>query len=147
MKRERGVTLLVVLVMLVIITLLGIAAIRLSGSSMLVVGNMQARKFTENWAGQAIEQVLNNLNAFQVPTSAVTVVAPGGGSLPAGITAAVSNRTCVFSAPATGYSALATITPEDNTWEFSVTVTDSFTGSRTVMVQGARIRQLAGNCT
>ena len=142
MKRSQsGATLLVVLVMLVIITLLGIAGIRMSSSSMLVVGNMQARKFVENWGLLGIEQVLNNIAPFNTPTSAVTVAAP------AGLNVAVSNRSCVFSSPATGYSATSLIAPEDNVWEFSVTVTDSFTGARTAMVQGAKVRQLAGACS
>jgi hypothetical protein len=138
---QNGATLLVVLVMLVVITLLGIAGIRMSSSSMLVVGNMQARKFVENWGLLSIEQVLNTIAPFNAPTSAVTVTAP------AGLAVAVSNRACVFSAPAAGYSAISTIAPEDNVWEFSVTVTDSLTGARSAMVQGTKIRQLAGACT
>jgi len=141
MKRQQGATLLVVLVMLVVITLLGIASIRISGSNLLVVGNMQSRKFVENYGLQAIEQVLNSIAPFNAPTSAVTVAAP------AGLTVSVSNRTCTFSAPAPGTSAVSTIAPEDNNWEFSVTVTDSFTGARTSMVQGVKIRQLAGACS
>jgi len=141
MKRQQGATLLVVLVMLVVITLLGIASIRISGSNLLVVGNMQSRKFVENYGLQAIEQVLNSIAPFNAPTSAVAVAAP------AGLTVSVSNRTCTFSAPAPGTSAVSTIAPEDNNWEFSVSVTDSFTGARTTMVQGVKIRQLAGACS
>ena len=141
MKRQQGATLLVVLVMLVVITLLGIASIRISGSNLLVVGNMQSRKFVENYGLQAIEQVMNSIAPFNAPTSAVAV------TVPAGLTVSVSNRTCTFSAPAPGTSAVSTIAPEDNNWEFSVTVTDSFTGARTSMVQGVKIRQLAGACS
>jgi hypothetical protein len=38
------------------------------------------------------------------------------------------------------------IVPEDNLWEFSVLVKDNFTQAATMMVQGAKIRQLAGSC-
>ena len=141
MKRQHGMTLLVVLVMLVVITLLGIASIRISGSNLLVVGNMQSRKLVENYGLQAIEQVMNSIAPFNAPTSAVAV------TVPAGLAVSVSNRTCTFSAPAPGTSAVSTIAPEDNNWEFSVTVTDSFTGARTSMVQGVKIRQLAGACS
>ena len=48
MRREHGATLLIVLVMLVVITLLAVAGMRMSNSSLQVVGNMQARKFAEN---------------------------------------------------------------------------------------------------
>jgi hypothetical protein len=41
---------------------------------------------------------------------------------------------------------VSAIAPEDNHWEFDITVTDSFTGARAKMVQGVKIRQLAGSC-
>ena len=138
--RQQGTTLLVVLVMLVVITLLGITGIRMSSASLLAVGNMQARKFAENAALQAIEQVVTSIVPFNSPTSTVTV------SAPAGIAVAVGNRTCQYSTPAPGNSAITPIVPEDNIWEFDVTVNDSFTGARTRMVQGIKIRQLAGAC-
>ena len=142
MRTQQGTTLLVVLVMLVAITLLGIAGIRISGSSLMIVGNLQARKYTENIALQAIEQTMSTITPFNSPTIAVTPTPPSGL-----ITITVSNRTCMFSAPANGYSAVAPLVPEDNIWDFTVTVTDSLTGARTVMTQGAKIRQLAGYCT
>jgi Tfp pilus assembly protein PilX len=140
-KRESGATLLVVLVMLVVITLLGIAGIKMSTSSLLVVGNMQARKFTENWAQQAVEQVMSTITPFNSPTAAVTIT-----GLPSGLTATVTNRVCMYSAPASGYSAVSTIAPEDNIWDYEVTMVDSFTGARSHIVQGAKIRQLSGYC-
>jgi Tfp pilus assembly protein PilX len=158
MRREQGATLLVVLVMLVVLTLLGVAGMRMSSSSLQVVGNMQARKFAENVASQAVEDVMNSINPFNAPAGAVTLrtgattvnASPGVGvSLPspAGVTVAVSARTCIASAPASGYSAVSTIAPEDNLWEFSVTVNDTFTKATSTMVQGTKIRQLAGSCT
>lgn len=141
MTSQRGATLFVVLVMLVVVTLLAIASIRMSGTSLLIVGNMQARRFVENNAQLAIEEVLNSIVPFNNPTAPVTVTAP------AGLSVTVGNRVCVQTSPAAGYSAVAAISPEDNTWEFDVTVTDSFTGARARMVQGAKIRQLSGACS
>ncbi|HEU4644578.1 MAG TPA: PilX N-terminal domain-containing pilus assembly protein [Burkholderiales bacterium] len=141
MSRQKGAVLLVVLVMLVVITLLGLASIRMSSTSLLVVGNMQARRFAENQAQIAVEQVLSSIAPFNSPTAAVAV------SAPAGLTVTVGNRNCVQTAPAAGYSAVQPISPEDNTWEFDVTVTDSFTGARARMAQGTRIRQLSGACS
>ncbi len=139
---QRGATLLVVLVMLIVITLLGIAGIKMGTSSLQVVGNMQARKFVENHAQQAVEEVMNSIVPFNSPTSAVSIT-----GLPSGLSATVTNRICVYSAAASGYSAVSTIAPEDNIWEFEVTVTDSFTGARSHIAQGAKIRQLSGYCT
>lgn len=140
-KRETGATLLVVLVMLVVLTLLGIAGIKMSSSSLLAVGNLQARKFTENYASQAIEQVMNGIAPFNSPDSAFTFT-----GAPAGLTIVVSNRTCLFSAPASGYSAVSALAPEDDLWEFRVRVTDTFTGAQTIMWEGAKIRMLNGSC-
>ena len=157
MKRQRGTTLLVVLVMLVVLTLLGIAGARMSGSSLQIVGNMQARKFVENYAQQAIEDVMNTTAPFNTPGGAVTLLsegttvsAPPGVEVellaPRGIFVTVSARTCLYSAPAAGYSAVATLVPVDNLWEYSVAVRDNFTGATSAMVQGTRMRQLADSC-
>lgn len=140
--RQSGATLLVVLVMLVVITLLGVAGIKMSTGSLQVVGNMQARKFVENHAQQAAEQVMSSIAPFNAPTSAVSIT-----GLPAGVSITISSRSCMFSAPASGYSAVSAIAPEDNVWEYDVTATDSFTGARAKLRQGAKIRQLAGYCT
>ena len=158
MRRERGATLLIVLVMLVVITLLAVAGMRMSNSSLQVVGNMQARKFAENVASQALEDVLNSIGPFNAPNGAVTLRS-GGTTVPAspdvavslpspaGVQVSVSARSCIYSAPAAGYSAVSAIAPEDNLWEFSVTANDTFTKATSTMVQGAKIRQLAGSCS
>jgi hypothetical protein len=140
-RRQRGTTLLVVLVMLVVITLLGIASIRMSSSSLLVVGNMQARRFVENHALQSIEQVMNSAAPFSSPTANQTF------TLPAGLEILYGDRQCTHSAPASGYSAVSTIAPEDNNWEFWIQIDDTFTGAKTRMVQGVRSRQLNGSCS
>ncbi len=157
MRRQSGTTLLVVLVMLVVLTLLAIAGMRMSTSSLQIIGNMQGRKFTENVASQAMEDVMNSIGPFNNPAAAVTLRTGGTTTSaasntwvalpsPAGLTVNISTRNCLFSAPASGYSAVSTIAPEDNLWEFTVSVRDSFTGSTSTMGQGAKIRQLSGAC-
>lgn len=158
MSRQQGTTLIVVLVMLVVLTLLAVAGMRMSSSSLQIVGNMQARKFVDNVANQAVEDVMNSIVPFNSPAGVVTL-RTGGTTVnaaagvpvalpsPAGVQVTVSARTCLFSAPASGYSAVQPIVPEDNLWEFGVTVQDSFTQAQTTVVQGAKIRQLAGSCS
>ena len=158
MNRQRGATLVVVLVMLVVLTLLAVAGMRMSTASLTIVGNMQARRFVDNVANQAVEDVMNSIVPFNSPNGPVTL-RTGGTTVaanpatatalpsPAGITVTISARTCLFSAPASGYSAVQPIVPEDNLWEFSVAVNDSFTKAQTSMVQGTKIRQLAGSCS
>ena len=140
MKRENGMSLLVVLVMLVVLTLFALSAINLSTSNLKVVGNVQARQSNEAIALQAVETVVGNVNYFSAPTSSVSFTSSG-------YTIAFGNRSCLFAAAATGYSAVVAIAPEDTHWDFEVTVTDDTTGARSVMRQGVKIRMLAGNCT
>lgn len=157
MIRQRGTTLIVVLVMLVVLTLLAVAGMRMSSSSLQIVGNMQARKFVDNIAQQTIEDVMNSITPFNSPAGPVTLRTPGGNvpanagaavvlTNPNGISVTVSARTCLFSSPAAGYSAVQPIVPEDNLWEYTVSVTDTFTKATTTMTQGTKIRQLAGSC-
>ncbi len=141
MRSQSGMTLLIALAMLVVITILGISAIRMTGSSMLVVGNMQWKKAAENIALMAIEQTMNSATPFNSPTSTVAFSAPSG------YTVTIGNRTCLRSSPASGYSALSAVAPEENIWEYTITVSDGMTGARSSMVQGAKIRQLSGSCT
>lgn len=138
-SRQRGISLLVVLVMLVVLTLFALSAINLSTSNLKVVGNMQARQINESVATQAVETVMGNISYFSSPTAAVPFTSTG-------YTVTIGNRTCLFAAAATGYSAVIALAPEDTHWDFQVTVTDNTTGASSVMRQGAKIRMLAGNC-
>ena len=140
-RTQQGMTLVIALVMLVVITILGISAIRMNNSSMLIVGNMQWRKSAENTAMMAVEQTMNSPAPFSSPTATVSFTAP------AGYTVSIGNRTCLRSTPASGYSALSAVAPEENYWEFTVLVNDSITGARASMTQGVKVRQLSGSCT
>jgi Tfp pilus assembly protein PilX len=140
-RGQRGITLMVVLVMLVVLTLFGIAGINLSTSNLNVVGNMQARKTNEAVALQGVETVLSTINYFNAPTSAVAFTPPTG------YTATFANRVCLFAAPAAGYSAVQPIVPEDTNWEVQVSVTDAISGATTGVTQGVKVRMLAGYCT
>ena len=139
-RREAGATLVVVLVMLAVLTLFAVAVINLSSLNAKAVGNMQQRKNADIVAQGAIEQVLSTSANFYTPTGAITIPAPSG------MTIAVSNRVCLGATPATGYSLAQQLVPEDDYWDFQVTVTDNVTGANTVVHQGAKIRMLANNC-
>ncbi len=139
-QRQRGATLVVVLVMLAVLTLFAVAVINLSSLNAKAVGNMQQRKSADIIAQGAIEQVLSTSANFYSPTAALTIAAPTG------VTVAVSNRICLGATPATGYSLAQLLVPEDDYWDFQVTVTDNVTGANTVVHQGAKIRMLANNC-
>ena len=139
-QRQTGATLVVVLVMLAVLTLFAVAVINLSSLNAKAVGNMQQRKNAEMLAQTAIEQVLNSSAAFYSPAAPVTVTAPSG------MAVAVSNRVCTGSVAAAGYSLAQALVPEDDYWDFQVTVTDNVTGANAVVHQGIKVRMLAGNC-
>ena len=52
----------------------------------------------------------------------------------------------LFRSPASGYSAVQPIVPEDTNWEVRVTVTDAISGATTGLTQGVKVRMLAGYC-
>jgi Tfp pilus assembly protein PilX len=138
---QRGATLVVSLIMLLVITLFAIAAINLAGANLKVTANMQARIASESAALWAIEDTLSSVSWFAANAATVRNLAA-----PNGLTAQVQSRSCKFAVPASGYSAIQPIVPEDTVWEFKVEVTDPVTNAKSAMWQGAKIRMLAGNC-
>lgn len=138
-RAQRGATLVVVLIMLVILTLFGISAVNLSNSNLRVVGNLQARKQTEAIALQTAEQVMSSMSYFNVPTPATTTTVNN-------YKRDISQRVCQYATAASGYSAIQPIVPEDTQWDYYVTVTDNLTNAKARVWQGTRIRMLAGNC-
>ena len=148
--RQAGATLLVVLVMLVMITLFVLSMVRLSSTNLRVVGNMQAQRALASSAQQAIETNLSSITFFSDAINATGMWPTGTTTITStinGYTITTTRPTCIFSLPATGYSAISAISPEDTDWEIYVSSTDSLTGATTSMVQGVKIRLPAGNCT
>jgi Tfp pilus assembly protein PilX len=141
-RQQQGATLLVVLIMLVVLTLFAVSVIRLSNLNAKAVANMQFREQAEVVAQNVIEQVLSNSANFYSPSAAPAIAS----NTTQGMTVAVGNRVCVGSESATGYSLAQQIVPEDDYWEFQVTVTDPVSSASTVVHQGAKIRMLANNC-
>lgn len=139
-RRQRGMTLIIGLMLLVVITLLGVSMASLSTSNLQVVRNAQTEQARIAVAQQAVEQVLGNADYFMAPTSAVAVANAGG------MQVTVSDRTCTRYMTASGYSATAGLAPVDTVWTFTVTVSDPTTAASTVVTQGVKMRMLAGSC-
>lgn len=59
-SRQRGITLLVGMIMLIMLTMMAIAAFKFGKSNFMIVGNMQVRAETDRAAQQIIEQMVNN---------------------------------------------------------------------------------------
>ncbi len=139
-SKQRGAVLIVSLVLLIVLTLFVISSTRIASGDLRIVANLRAQQNVENVAQEALEQVLSDIAPFYAPTAPVAIAAP------AGITITVGNRTCVRATPASGYSAVSGVSPEDTIWDVPIDVSDAVTGAATMTAQGVRIRLPAGNC-
>jgi hypothetical protein len=164
--RQAGMVLMVTLVMLIVITLFVISMVRLSNTNAIIVGNMQAQKAVEAEAQQAAELALNKFtfwedamttaNSWSSSTSAsLSYSALWTAYTPTGASAAPKTQSdnitiyrpqCLYYEPATGYSALSGVAPQDTYWDLQVTASDSKTGASTEIHQGVQMRLPAGNC-
>ena len=70
-RRQRGATLLVALIMLVLLTMFAISSLNTSNTNLKVVGNMQARTEATNVAQEAIETTLSTTQFITNPSNAV----------------------------------------------------------------------------
>ena len=137
---QQGATLIVALVMLVLLTMLAVSSINLSTTNLKIVGNMQAQKYMDAAAQDAIEQAMSTSDTFTAPAS--TTISTSMGDV------FVSQAVCLGGQTAKGYSAVVSnIIPQDNTWEIIATTDpDPVTGATATIHQGVQMRMLAGNC-
>lgn len=166
LRTQQGMTLLIALIMLVVITLFVVSMVRLSNTNAVIVGNMQALKGVEAEAQQAIETALNNYKFFG---DAIEETGPWATSAtdkiphatlwanykPASATDAPAKQAsdiqifrpqCLHYEPASGYSALSGVAPQDTYWDVMATAMDSLTGAAAEIHQGIQLRLPAGNC-
>ena len=162
-SRQRGATLLISLIMLVVLTLFALTAIRTGNIGLKIVGNQQAAKLMEAAAAQAVEQVVSNLGNFD----SATLIAPAATAAqrvcvnananhpPAAIPPAsclsgtqvdVQPVRCISAKRQTGGSLTQALSTYENTWEVVATVTDALTGAKATYHQGVMIRMLANSC-
>lgn len=71
MRRQRGTTLIVALIMLVLLTLFAVSSFNTANTNLKVVGNMQQRSEALNAAQQAIETVVSTPQFIANPANAV----------------------------------------------------------------------------
>ena len=149
LARQRGLAMVIGMIMLVLLTLLVVSAINSSSVNLRITGNMQAQDEARAMAQQAIERVLGvKANFYPTPTAqaatnyyvdnnstgnavySVSVAAPvckGAAKQFPGRTADCIN------------GARAGLFCWDTLWEVVATATDSKTGVRQVITQGVAI--------
>jgi len=149
LSRQRGLAMVIGMIMLVLLTLLVVSAINSSSVNLRITGNMQAQDEARAMAQQAIERVLGvKANFYPTPTAqaatnyyvdnnstgnavySVSVAAPvckGAAKQFPGRTADCIN------------GARAGLFCWDTLWEVVATATDAKTGVRQVITQGVAI--------
>jgi Tfp pilus assembly protein PilX len=152
-QRQRGATLLVTLIMLVVLTLFAVTGFNLSSVNLKIVGNFQQQKTVDAAVQQAIERVMSTVNLFSSPAEIVVCVPSGDVVAAPGNCAAVEHAIrverprCNYTTPAKGYTkVIGQLTPEDTNWDVRASYTDSVTKASAAVVQGVGVRMLAGNC-
>lgn len=168
-RKQKGSTLLVALIMLMLLTLIAISAMNSTTSSIQVVGNAQFREEAGAAAQQGIESIISS--NFTISPAASTVPVTFG---VATYTAAVETPTCISSIGLTNSaldptnandapclsSGSATNTGlisasgvslgtaqswcYDQKWDIRATVADTNTGANTAVHQGVSMRVPAG---
>lgn len=144
-RAQRGATLIIGLILLVLISLIVVNAFTLSSSNFKAVGNMQVREEAVAAANQAVEQVISS--NFTASLVAQTVTVDINKDDTADYTVAVAAPTCIratrsaFSPPSDvelgpGMSSGATWNTD---WDIAATVTNAATGARVRVRQGVRV--------
>ncbi|HEX6870260.1 MAG TPA: PilX N-terminal domain-containing pilus assembly protein [Micromonosporaceae bacterium] len=146
-RQQRGATLMVTLIMLVVLTLFAVTAFNLSGVNLKIVGNYQQQKSIESVVQQAIEQIMSTITIFTTPAETDVCVNGTGGGCTGGYLVKVYKPKCNYTTTAKGYTKkIGELTPEDTNWEVRASFTDAFSKASVAIVQGVAVRMLAGNC-
>ncbi len=149
-RNQRGATLLVTLIMLVVLTLFAVTAFNLSSVNLKIVGNFQQQKEADAIVQQALAQVMSTVAAFEAPDVVISLCIPGGTAPPCAASqhnVTVDRPRCNYTTAARGYTkVLGQLTPEDTNWDVRASYTDTVTNAKAAIVQGVSVRMLAGNC-
>lgn len=141
---QRGATLLVALVMLVLLTLMVSSAFTLSTTNLKSVNNMQMREEAMAAANSAIELVISSNFTADPDTQDISVDLNNSGT--AEYTVAIEAPTCISytQAEAEEESSVTLGVLSDSTWdtlwEIKATVNHAASGTNLVMRQGVLVR-------
>lgn len=144
-NKQRGVTLFVSLVLLVLITLMVTTAFTLSNTNLKSVGNMQARNEAISAANKAIEQVISS--SFTTSPAAEVINVDINNDSTTDYIVSIATPVCVGSsidAPANLSSVQLPITMTSSSswntlWEIEAVVNDAVTGAKTTVRSGTRV--------
>lgn len=143
---QRGATLLLSLIMLVVLTLFALTAINLSTNNLRIVGNMQRQLEATSAAQMAIEQFIGNLNNFTAaPTTNTTIAIDLNNDGTTDFSVLISPPACKYMANAPGYSyAFSGSAPQNTLWDIQAVATDNLSGATVTVHQGIKVLLGAG---
>lgn len=76
-RHEQGLTLIMALIMLILLTLLALTSINLGNSNLQIVGNMQQREQAVAAANQVLEETISSTRFFSTPDAALATPCDG----------------------------------------------------------------------
>jgi len=140
-SQVRGISLVVGLVMLIVLTLLVVSAVRMSNSSLRIVGNQQARTEASAAAQQAIEKVISTTTSFYTPAAHSFDIDVNNDGV-ADYTVQTAAPVCLQMVAADGYSyEFSQSAPQDTYWDVTAVATDKRGSGVSVTIhQGVKVR-------
>ena len=142
-RRQRGTTLLIALIFLVILTLFAVSGMNTGVINLRTANNAQLMIEAEFAAQQQIEAVLNSVTPFVIGSlgAATTTNIDVNGDSYTDFVVTTQPPICLSMVPAPGYSyEFAASAPKDTVWQVSATAADSTFGATATMRQGVKIR-------
>ena len=143
-QSQRGITLFVGLIMLVLITLMVTSAFTLSTTNLKSVGNMQAKDEAIAAANQAIEQVLSSPFTTAPTAEEINVDINNDGT--PDYMASIAQPVCVRASLDTTVVKTSNTLPlmqfsntYNTVWDIVATVEDAKTGAKTIVQAGTRV--------
>ena len=142
-QRQRGTTLLISLIFLVILTLFAVSGMNTGVINLRTANNTQLMIEAEYAAQQQIEAVLNGVTPFVTSAlgAATTTNIDVNGDSVTDFVVVTQPPVCMSMVPAPGYSyEFAASAPKDTVWQVSATATDSVFGATSTLRQGVKVR-------
>jgi len=142
-RRQRGTTLLIALIFLVILTLFAVSGMNTGVINLRTANNAQLMIEAEFAAQQQIEAVINSVTPFVTGSlgAATTTNIDVNGDSYTDFVVTTQPPICLSMVPAPGYSyEFAASAPKDTVWQVSATAADSTFGATATMRQGVKIR-------
>lgn len=148
-KKQRGSTLLVALIMLVLLTLIALSAIKSTTTSIQVVGNAQFREEAKAAAQAAIERVLSTGGFKSTPPASQDIDVNHDGITDFTVTFPLAPSCLSFKPVAAGDTGVPAVCASSigavcfwTMWDIRAVVSDVRTGASLIMHQG--VRTIAG---